>query len=213
MTRDIMADYIPVNERVAAFYEAHPEGSLQSEVIELNDHRVVMRGYAYRSADDAKPGIGHASQEIPGNTSFTKGSEVENCETSAWGRAIAALGFEVKRGIATAEDVRNKQDSPSAGWVAPSPARPVTRPVAVPDGPYADLPNEWDDRPNGKPLDEGQAYIENTCPDHELVWVLRPGGISKSTGKPYDPFWACPSDERPFCKNKPSKAWQARHEG
>ena len=205
MTRDIMADYIPVNERVAAFYEAHPEGSLQSEVIELNDHRVVMRGYAYRSADDAKPGIGHASQEIPGNTSFTKGSEVENCETSAWGRAIAALGFEVKRGIATAEDVRNKQDSPSGnGRAVPSPVRPS----AAPDDPYADLPNEWET--NGKPTAQDH---DGTCPDHDLAWVLQPGGISKTTGKPYDPFWACPSQDRPFCKNKPSKAWQARHEG
>ena len=203
MSRDIMADYIPVNERVAAFYEAHPEGSLQSEVIELNDHRVVMRGYAYRSADDAKPGIGHASQEIPGNTSFTKGSEVENCETSAWGRAIAALGFEVKRGIATAEDVRNKQDSPSGnGRAVPSPARPFAAPV---DDPYADLPNEWED--HGKPTGE------DTCPEHDIRWTLKPAGTSKA-GKAYDAFWKCDGKtDGEFCKAKPSKAWQARHEG
>lgn len=110
-------------------------------------------------------------------------------------------------------------NSPGTGRAVPSPVRPAapSRPVIVKDDgdPYADLPNEWEDRPNGKPtpLDEGQAHIDNTCPDHELPWTLRPGGISKTTGKSYDPFWACPSQDRPYCKNKPSKAWQARHEG
>lgn len=46
---------------------------------------------------------------IPGATNFTRGSEIENCETSAWGRAIAALGFEVKRGVASKQEVENKR--------------------------------------------------------------------------------------------------------
>jgi hypothetical protein len=107
---DIMKDYVPVNERIGAFLAKHPEGSLQSELIELSETRVVMRAYAYRTPDDHRPGIGYSSLEIPGRTPYTRGSEVENAETSAWGRAIAALGFEVKRGIASAEEVRNKQD-------------------------------------------------------------------------------------------------------
>lgn len=111
---DIMKDYVPVNERIAAFYAKHPEGSLQAEIVELNETRVVMRAYAYRTPDDVRPGIGYSSLEIPGRTSYTRGSEIENCETSCWGRAIAALGFEVKRGIASAEEVRNKERSPNA---------------------------------------------------------------------------------------------------
>jgi len=102
------ADYIQVHERVAAFYAKFPDGSLQSELVELSESRVVMRGLAYRTPDDPRPGIGFSSLEIPGRTPYTRGSEIENCETSAWGRAIAALGFEVKRGIATAEEVRSK---------------------------------------------------------------------------------------------------------
>jgi hypothetical protein len=100
------------------------------------------------------------------------------------------------------------KDSPSGtGRVAsPPPARPAAapRPTVVADDPYADLPPPWE---------REDFKNEDTCPDHELAWVLKPGGTSKTTGKPYDAFWACPSDERPFCKNKPSKAWQARHEG
>lgn len=104
-----LGDYIEVHERIAAFKAAHPEGSLQSEIHMLNDSVVVMKAMAYRTPDDPRPGIGFSSLGIPGSTPYTKGSEIENCETSAWGRAIAALGFEVKRGIASRDEVANKQ--------------------------------------------------------------------------------------------------------
>ena len=129
--KDRMVDYVPVNERIEAFYSKHPEGTLQSEIVELTDTRVTVKAYAYRSDDDPRPGIGHSSLEIPGSTSFTRGSEIENAETSAWGRAIAALGFEVKRGLASHEEVRNKQPDRSGGpaKAASSPRRsdPVQR--------------------------------------------------------------------------------------
>ena len=73
---------------------------------------MTIKAYAYRMPEDQRPGIGHSSLEIPGSTPYTKGSEIENAETSAWGRAIAALGFEVKRGIASREEVANKQPGP-----------------------------------------------------------------------------------------------------
>lgn len=110
---DRMKDYVQVNERILAFTERYPDGSLQAELVSLDDKLVVMRAYAYRTPEDKRPGIGYSSLQIPGTTPYTKGSEIENCETSAWGRAIAALGFEVKRGIASQEEVRNKhQDEP-----------------------------------------------------------------------------------------------------
>ena len=122
-----MRDYVPVSDRIDAFYRAHPEGSMQSEIVELTAERVTVKAYAYRTVDDPRPGIGHSSLEIPGKTSFTKGSEIENAETSAWGRAIAALGFEVKRGLASAEEVRNKQPERGArGGERPSGQAPST---------------------------------------------------------------------------------------
>jgi hypothetical protein len=104
-----MDDYVPVSDRIGAFMESYPEGSLQSEIVELTESRVTIKAYAYRTPDDPRPGTGHSSLEIPGKTTFTRGSEIENAETSAWGRAIAALGFEVKRGVASREEVTNKQ--------------------------------------------------------------------------------------------------------
>jgi hypothetical protein len=161
-------DYIPVNERIGAFYAKHPEGSLQSELVELTESRVVMRAYAYRTPDDARPGIGYSSLEIPGRTSFTKGSEVENCETSAWGRAIAALGFEVKRGIATAEEVRNKaepaQHAPQR-HVAAAPRRSST---AVPEP-------EWDGLPVSHP--NGTGHGTGPMTTRELLNLAEAKGL------------------------------------
>lgn len=44
------------------------------------------------------------------------------------------------------------------------------------------------------------------CPMHDTEWRLVPGGTSKKTGKPYNPFWACP--ER-GCNEKPPRDDQA----
>lgn len=100
--------YIQVNERIVKFYERYPEGSLQSEIVKLEADRVVMKALAYRTPDDARPGIGYSSLQIPGPTPYTRHSEIENAETSAWGRALAALGFEVKRGVASRDEIENK---------------------------------------------------------------------------------------------------------
>jgi len=55
-----------------------------------------------------------------------------------------------------------------------------------------------------------QAATEDAC-SHGEEWRLKPGGISKTTGKPYQPFWAA-SHKAPdgsWCKEKPSIKWIA----
>jgi hypothetical protein len=109
MSRD---DYIDVATRIQIFYDKYPQGSLASEydIREVMDHTwIIVKAYAYRTPDDPKPGIGHAWEHVPGRTPYTLGSELMVGETSAWGRAIAALGIAVHKGIASAQEVRNAQ--------------------------------------------------------------------------------------------------------
>jgi hypothetical protein len=102
-------NYVEVNERIVEFYKRYPNGSLQSEYVPVSSpDLVVVKAYAYRTPDDPRPGMGLASEPFPGKTPYTKDSELMNAETSAWGRALAALGFEVKRAIASREEVRNR---------------------------------------------------------------------------------------------------------
>ena len=110
-----LKDYVDVAERVREFYVRFPQGSLQSEITHLSDKLVVVKAWAYRSPDDDRPAIGHSSLSIPGSTPYTKGSEIENAETSAWGRALAGLGFATKA-IASREEVQNKQQPAPDKW-------------------------------------------------------------------------------------------------
>jgi hypothetical protein len=55
---------------------------------------------------------------------------------------------------------------------------------------------------------------EGVC-SHGESWSLKPGGVSKATGKPYNPFWAA-SHKAPdgsWCKDKPSAKWIAAQSG
>lgn len=106
---DRMSDYIEVKDRIRAFHERYPDGSLQSEyeIITLGEKTwLVVKAYAYRTPDDPRPGVGHAWESYPGTTSFTRTSELMVGETSAWGRCLAALGIAVSRSVASKNEVR-----------------------------------------------------------------------------------------------------------
>lgn len=118
---NIPADYVDVAERIRQFKAAYPEGSLQPyrapELMVVGDRTFIAYcAAAYRTPDDERPGVGWAWEPVPGPTPFTRDSELMNAETSAWGRAIVALGFETKK-IASAEEVRNRR--------AERPAKPL----------------------------------------------------------------------------------------
>lgn len=203
--RPNLDDYVPVHERIAAFYEKFPEGSLQSEIVVMTDTSIAMVARAFRTPTDERPGIGHSSIEVPGRTPYTRGSEMENCETSAWGRAIAALGFEIKRGIATKEEVESKSGSP-----AEAPKKPATapRPVAAAEAPPAGVgPELTDDDWGGivtteatpQPLFES---VDGTCPDHNKPWKHGAKGYFCST-----PVEKDGDKVTKWCQQRPSRAW------
>ncbi|MCW1249634.1 hypothetical protein ODZ83_05440 [Acaricomes phytoseiuli] len=114
-------DYIDVATRIVDFRKKHPEGSLQTVSIDFKDFAdkcwVIYQAAAYRAPDDLRPGMGMAWEPVPGPTNFTRDSELQNAETAAWGRAIvAALAADTKQGIASSEEVRNRQRP--APWTA-----------------------------------------------------------------------------------------------
>lgn len=107
-------DYIDVATRIIEFREKFPNGSLTQVDLQFitfgGKDWVVYTAAAYRSPDDLQPGIGTAWEPVPGPTRFTRDSEVQNAETAAWGRAmVAALAVDTKKGIASSEEVRNRQ--------------------------------------------------------------------------------------------------------
>jgi len=106
--------YVDVPTRIKLFMTRHPEGSLQMDApvfVEVEGKQwVIGRAYAYRTPDDQRPGIGTAWEIVPGTTNFTRGSELQNLETSAWGRAIGALGIGIDASIATLDEIQHAKE-------------------------------------------------------------------------------------------------------
>jgi hypothetical protein len=116
-----LSGYEEVPDRIARFIEKYPDGRLTGshQVIEVGGNILVEYiAHAYRDAEDMQPGRGVTWEPYPGRTPYTKDSEVENAETSAWGRALAAIGFTGKK-IATAEEVAAAQSRRGEGTAIP----------------------------------------------------------------------------------------------
>jgi hypothetical protein len=203
MGKPDLSDYIDVAARITAFKEQFPEGSLQSEMLHLSDKAVVFKAYAYRDREDTRPGVGHASEIIPGATPYTRGSEVMVCETSAWGRAIAALGFEVKKGVASREEVFNAQQRQIG-----DDSRVLEAATKVFDEPVRTAPEGQEEVYDAalKAIRFITPDEDAACPRHKLAWVHRNG--TTADGREYD-FWACPAPKSSegYCKQRPSIAW------
>lgn len=142
-----LGDYVQVKDRIARFYELFGQGRIVTTEVRLTREpddtpRVLVEAKAYRNPEDSLPGVGWSWMELPGKTSFTRGSELENTETSAWGRAIAALGVLVDHSIASQQEINNKgsdepqrpsqprQDAPQRP--EPTPLRPSATLVPEP---------------------------------------------------------------------------------
>ena len=103
-----LGDYIDVKERLKLFYDLYKDGSIQFEFKGLmpnNPDMIWGIAYAYRHPEDTKPATGHACELAIGKTTFTRGSELMNLETSAIGRAIGALGIGLGKSIATSNEI------------------------------------------------------------------------------------------------------------
>lgn len=106
-----MDGYIQVVDRIKLFYAKFPNGSLYMEPPEFVDigaqKWVIGRAWAYRTPDDQRPGGGTAWEIVPGTTNFTRGSEIQNLETSCFGRAIGSLGIGIDASIATLDEIQH----------------------------------------------------------------------------------------------------------
>lgn len=112
-----MGDYKEVSERISDLFAKHPEASLRGtyETLTLADKTyIAYRAECYRTPDDPAPGVGTAWEEFPGKTPYTKGSELQNAETSAWGRAIVAVGASESKKVASANEVLSARSRQTA---------------------------------------------------------------------------------------------------
>lgn len=102
--------YVLVSDRVLAFNELYPKGSIFTELVSDPDSQRVIVKATVQPNDQVEPNhflrsfTGYASETI-GKGFINQSSALENAETSAVGRALAMMGIGVLDSIASADEV------------------------------------------------------------------------------------------------------------
>src|ERR671920_1616879 len=127
-------EYITVHERIEKFYAKFPQGRILTSIVEHNEETgfILMRAEVYREPEDGLPAATGHAYELRSAGHVQAGSYVEVCETSSVGRALALLGFEVRRGVASREEVIRGAKKQQAAAVTEAPAKPE-RPAQAPE--------------------------------------------------------------------------------
>ena len=97
--------YVEVNERLRYFRENFKDWSLESEVVEKTNTSITIK--AIIKDQEGRTRATGLAEEVKGSTFINKTSYVENCETSAWGRALGNLGIGIETSVASYEEVAN----------------------------------------------------------------------------------------------------------
>lgn len=103
-------DYIDVAQRVQAFWELYPKGRIETEMVSDDGKRCVFAARAYDMSEGGSGllATGHA-YEVNNGRGVNATSYIENCETSAVGRALGMLGIGSTDSIASADEVEAAQ--------------------------------------------------------------------------------------------------------
>lgn len=98
--------YASVSQRIKAFRMVYPNGFITSEMLSNENGICIFKAKA--GNDGVVLGVGHA-YEKEGSSFINKTSYIENCETSAIGRALGMCGFGIDSDVASAEETQNAQ--------------------------------------------------------------------------------------------------------
>lgn len=124
-------DYIDVAQRVQGFWELYPMGRILTEMVADDGKRCVFRAEVYDMSEGGAGllATGHA-YEVNNGRGVNATSYIENCETSAVGRALGMLGIGSTDSIASADEV-------SAAMQAQTASKPAQKPAAAKKAPSA----------------------------------------------------------------------------
>lgn len=109
-TTDIKGkEYAEVNQRIKAFRQVYPTGSIQTMMVSNENGVCVFQAVVgYNNENGVYQILGTGTAYEKESSSFiNKTSYIENCETSAVGRALGMCGFGIDTSVASAEEVQN----------------------------------------------------------------------------------------------------------
>ena len=125
-------EYAEVNQRVKAFRTLYPEGFITTEILCREGGLCIIRATVGHYTDGKSVILATGTAyEKEGSSQINRTSYIENCETSAVGRALGMAGFGIDTSIASADEMNNAllQQNPNAVQKPVQAAPHVQKPV------------------------------------------------------------------------------------
>ena len=191
-----LEDYETVEERLVKYWKEHPDGQIHTRLLEHTSGRFIVEASIYRTEADARPWTTGLAEETIQGRGVNATSALENCETSAIGRALANAGYATKgkrasreemSKVADAAKVKAKVDEVKAKMADTS---KEYVPVAKADDPWT----QWEAAPV-QTMEQavetvkqvlGGTQADESCVHGARIWKT---GTSKA-GKPWG-HWRC----------------------
>jgi len=98
-------DYETVEERLVKYWKDHPDGQIHTKLLEQSANRFIVLAEIYRTEADSRPWTTGLAEETVQGRGVNATSALENCETSAIGRALANAGYATKGKRASREEM------------------------------------------------------------------------------------------------------------
>jgi hypothetical protein len=191
-----LEDYETVEERLVKYWKDHPDGQIHTKLLDSTASRFIVEASIYRTEADARPWTTGLAEETVQGRGVNATSALENCETSAIGRALANAGYATKGKRASREEmskvaasqevkakveqVKAKMADTSKEYVpVPKESDPWSQSFATPVQTLETAVEMVKDVLGGTPVDE-------SCIHGARVWKT---GTSKA-GKPWG-HWKC----------------------
>jgi hypothetical protein len=192
-----LEDYETVEERLVKFWKDYPDGRIDTRLVEASATRFIVQAYIYRTEADQHPWSSGLAEETIQGRGVNATSALENCETSAIGRALASAGYATKGKRPSREEMQKvAKGAQVATQVAEAKAKMADTsreyiPVPKEDDPWMireTAPVQTMEQAVGMVKDVlGGTPTDESCIHGARVWKT---GTSKA-GKQYG-MWRCP---------------------
>ena len=123
-----LEDYETVEERLVKFWKEHPDGRIETALVESTLQRFIIKAAIYRTEVDAQAWTTGYAEETVSTRGVNSTSALENCETSAIGRALANAGY-ASKGKRPSREEMSKVKSSEPKLFAEKLADKITMPV------------------------------------------------------------------------------------
>ena len=191
-----LEDYETVEERLIKFWKDHPDGRIDTRLVEASASRFIVQAYIYRTEADQQAWSSGLAEETVQGRGVNATSALENCETSAIGRALATAGYATKGKRPSREEMSKVaakqvvQDTVQQVKAKMADTSQQYVPVAKADDPWT----TWEAPPVAtmeQAVEMVQSVLGGTTPEESCshgarVWKT---GTSKA-GKPWG-MWKC----------------------